>query len=759
MSRLIQGIDSDDLLDPATHIPPFGCLHPERKQLLYTTMTTIHRSLAIYGMITDLMQDQPIDSNQLDPIILGHIHTRTFGSIPGFRMVLRQLEEAMIFCGQCGQQRYGAVSQASKPIADIFMISHRRKRIGGNRGNPSRKAIPDEDEILEVEEVDSEDEGSPIKTTESLTKPQTIPKVHRVSIPAFQLIHLTSQVSMRRFDLTYDDYDTGPTAENSFQMHYELLSYFKNQPENFKWTSMMLRFRDHGYRILPSSFDQFYLSLPSIVDQLIHFFPTPLPDDIARWKDQITTDTVAEDPPSIDEQGPLSHSCIAGTDMVEWGLQEMVSNVGPERSPSSTKAYITGRTNTEGGEDSYIWLNIMKDRVQPEDVSISIDIDSVIWLTRRLKVKAAFNLHTSPYRKEQPPISTANHTYIELLWPRLNDDVVNGRISDGVKQVPLSNLPNTHFATFGRVEGSPNITIVFPRMKHRYPLRNYWETRLPDEIGLLWLENVVYVALHRLDGVGIRPYVDFSYEDTKWKHAGTPETTQVLAPEHLEQLQDHIDIILDEHRGDHYYDCFQSYFFVLEMKGIKVSTSSDDLKSKEPWISLVNNYPAFDWEYMENTDNGELLIDVGFGFHPSGEVPVVGFWHMETLRLGFNYGGYNQGTHHGVCTIPTVGGIQAEMSKARRLMIHIAYRQSYNLAYEAIRGKLTRERGAFFSAGSAYHQKSDYQKQVEGISAVFMRNITRSYGVRDEYRCRATTRRLFPVLINKVVTLHTLYTV
>jgi len=90
------------------------------------------------------------------------------------------------------------------------------------------------------------------------------------------------------------------------------------------------------------------------------------------------------------------------------------------------------------------------------------------------------------------------------------------------------------------------------------------------------------------------------------------------------------------------------------------------------------------------------------------------------------------------------------MAKARRLRIHIAYRQSYNLAYEVVRGKLTRERVAFLPPESAYHQKEDYTKTVDGMTSAFMRSHERSYGVRDEYRCRASVRQLFPALVEKV---------
>ena len=763
-----------DILDDTTPISFPGCLHLDRKKLLRKTMQEIHKSFAIYGTLPDLVASEPIDTTT-NPFLLDDIATKSFRTIPGFAMVSRLLEEAILRCDGCGQGRQEIDVKALKPIADILMIGKRPKRIGGDHGHPSRRFNPGEDEERRVEEVGSEKEqigvdgAGPedeemeveeaeleneepliIKPTQCLAKPQTIPRFTKTCIPAYRPVNIASLVCVRKFKLTHDDYDTGPTAEDSLRTHHELMICFQNESGNFKSVSMMLRFRDHGYRLLPDSLDQFYLSNPTIPDQISHFFPTPPLKAFKEWKRNLSKKPTPEDLLSLDRRGPLPDSCISGFDIVEQSLQDMIANSGPEGSPSSMMAYVTGRVDTGLEESSYIRLDVTRDSVQPHSVDISMDIDSVIWLTRRLRVAGAFNLHTSPYRKKSPPISVANHLYVDLLWPRLEEDVSHGRMSGGVKQVPLSNIPNTHFAAFGRLEGAATVAVLFPRMRHRYPLQNYWETKLPGEVELLWLRNVVYTALHRLDDKGIKPYVDFSYEDTKWKHAGAPETTQVLAHEHLEQLQNHMDTILDENKGNPSYDCFRSYFFVLEIRGIKVPTSSDNLKSKDPWQSLVENYPAFDWAYMEDVDNGELLIDIGFGFHPSREMNVVGFWNVDVLRLSFDYGGYNQGVSHSVCTIPQIGGIQGEMSKARRLMIHIAYRQSYNLAYEVIRGKQTRERTAFFPAELAYHQHSNYWKTVDGVRNAFTRSVGRSYGVRDEYRCRASMRKLFPLLISKV---------
>ena len=171
-------------------------------------------------------------------------------------------------------------------------------------------------------------------------KPQTIRRVKKHFVNAFELLIPKKLVQMKGFDLKYDDYNTGPTVKESLTIHKEIILCYNNQPENFKWISMMLRFRDHGYRLLPGSFDQFYLTDPSIIDQYVHFFSAPLPRDIAEWRKQLSTTPDTEDLLLLDGHGPIPDTCITGGDMVEWGLKEMVEDTGPEQSPSSMMAYV-----------------------------------------------------------------------------------------------------------------------------------------------------------------------------------------------------------------------------------------------------------------------------------------------------------------------------------------------------------------------------------------------------------------------------------
>jgi len=78
-------------------------------------------------------------------------------------------------------------------------------------------------------------------------------------------------------------------------------------------------------------------------------------------------------------------------------------------------------------------------------------------------------------------------------------------MSERSQLVPISKIPNMHFAHTGKAEGYANITVMFPRMKHKYPLRSQWETNIPYKVQEFWLRKVLYPTLCRIteDGIGV----------------------------------------------------------------------------------------------------------------------------------------------------------------------------------------------------------------------------------------------------------------
>lgn len=292
--------------------------------------------------------------------------------------------------------------------------------------------------------------------------------------------------------------------------------------------------------------------------------------------------------------------------------------------------------------------------------------------------------------------------------------------------------------------------MVFPRMKHIIPLRDRVETKLPYEVEAFWLEHLVYPALSNIESRGAKPYIDITPDDVLYRNRQTRDKSLLIASDHLDQLLVGIQKILDEKKEDEFYSRFRSFFFVLQAVGIKLSTSMDQ-DWADLWTKLAQQHPSLDWKHMEDPDNGELLVDVGIGIHPPENSQVVGFWDVEALRVGYDYGGYARGTTHGVSTVWAIGGIHAEMGGVRKKHTHIAYRLSYNLAYEIHRGLWTRQKEKFFPVSATYKQDPQYRDAIRSMLEAFDRNINKSFGVRDEYRCRGSSiKRVFPHLKARV---------
>ena len=355
-----------------------------------------------------------------------------------------------------------------------------------------------------------------------------------------------------------------------------------------------------------------------------------------------------------------------------------------------------------------------------------------------------------PHRGFKAPIEKYNHTYVELVWPRTKAEASQGQISSASQAVPISSLPNTHFAHLGKAEGRAEINIVFPRMKHKYPLQKAWETKIPHEVEVFWLENLVYPAIQTLGGTGVEEYVNWSLRDIEYRHAGAQEKTFHIAPTQLDAVVKAIGEIINQNPQDKSFTRFGSFFFVMQILGIKLSTSVNSDWDKL-WENMVGQMGDLDWEHMEDTKNGELLVDIGFSFHPPEETQLIGFWDVDALQLGFNFGGYARGVTHGVNTLSAIGGIYAEMTSVRRKRTHIAHRLTYNLSYEILRGRRTRVKEGFFPPASAYEVNQKYRDDIKGVIDAYERNKFERFGVRDEWRCRAKTmKRLLPLLKDKV---------
>ncbi|KIJ30789.1 hypothetical protein M422DRAFT_267619 [Sphaerobolus stellatus SS14] len=110
------------------------------------------------------------------------------------------------------------------------------------------------------------------------------------------------------------------------------------------------------------------------------------------------------------------------SDICFLGMQELLELAGNPRSGNGFDLFIRGiRYDPEDCEkEEMVHLDITRDAIPTENVPvyISVDIDSLIWKTHRLHLKASINVHMVPYVQPKPPISTHNRTYVQLLKPQ-----------------------------------------------------------------------------------------------------------------------------------------------------------------------------------------------------------------------------------------------------------------------------------------------------------------------------------------------------
>ena len=734
------------------------CAHAARADILDKTADWIYQAQRQYdelGMAEKLpvRLEGPPDA----AVTVNHIKNRAWSAIDHFVNVRQRIFRDRILCGPCIIRRKTMAAEGDSTVKTMEkeLVGDRPSRlqddaVEGLGGAPRERTESDGDGEGGVEEVEEEMDprrelierlvqehrGQVVLGRKERARP-------RKQIGAYCFKGMAEGI-VKSFDPGFDSYHTGPTAEDVVGLHAEICAFYHSQPATARWSTVSERFSDHGYRRTAGGFHQFYLNPPSLEDQLAHFFPLPPKSTLDEWKEKNATTTQMDLRELLDFGGrTLPGGMLTGNDWEVWTLKRMVGpEAGLENTDQGMRTYITGKTNS----GAYIRLDIHKSRQTVEDLKFSIDIDSIIWETSRLKVNGSINLHLLPYTGATAPIHKHNRTYTELYWPRTKDDVESSRISSASKEVPISHLPNTHFAHFGKTQGAAEVIVFFPRMKHKYPLRKMWETKIPYEVEHFWLKKVVYPALRALEDNGIKPYTQFDLEDTKFKK----KADIMVSPHHLDKLQENIQEIIKFKAGDPSFARFGSFFFVLHILGIKVSTSMD-ADWTGLWEKVTSQNPNFDWDYMEDPENGELLVDLGFGIHPPKDSELVGFWDVDALHLGFDYGGYTATVTHSVSTVSAIGAVHAEMPSTRRKRTHIAYRLTYNLAYEVLRGRRTRLREGFFPISLAYDVNKKYVEDIEGVVDAYRRSRDKSYGVRDEYRCRARTMKvLLPHLEKKV---------
>jgi hypothetical protein len=448
------------------------------------------------------------------------------------------------------------------------------------------------------------------------------------------------------------------------------------------------------------------------------------------------------------------------TDSRGFSAAELLDQAG--RSPGSNqskRALIVGHEQQNDGHNFI--LNLEKDSivVNAEDIDISIDIDSLIWVTSAPGFHAAaLNVHMSPVMSARAAISTNNFIQVALLDAPQDEDELRKPRLRGSNYVPLSRIPHIEFGYSGSGERRINFFLFFPRMVHKPQKARRYATLLPQCVQDLWFDRVIIPACNTVLTTypGLSEYLPPSLQDVR-RRLGYKQKS-ILIQGHNKLLQEVEKRICE---GGELLSCFGSFFVVADGRGMKVATkqsvsqgiSSGDTHPTFEQIKI--SFPDLDWDRMLDRNHGELYLDVGISYHSNTRTPLTGLWRIPSLQTSFFKMDSLAPTIHPLGTLGFYGGIKAEMSAKSKKNRHIISRISYCLAFETIRSPGKEE--YLCSDKDIVGRTQKFLDSVKSWSELFLSAQSRSYGVRDEVRgVAATVIGFLPGSIEKVPFIYTL---
>ncbi|KAI6096131.1 hypothetical protein F5141DRAFT_1067853 [Pisolithus sp. B1] len=528
------------------------------------------------------------------------------------------------------------------------------------------------------------------------------------------------------FNRRYDDYECGPVLESLHQDQncYEIVEEPYHRPGI--WTS----FRDYGYHLLSSFSQMFYLDPP--VRLADHILPVGIPDGYDT-SHQIGDYSLGRIPLPCSS----STSRILVEDVVILSASDMIQ-MSTADSSMLVNTFVRGKHE----DGHHICLNLELDRVPLtlEHLEVTVDIDSLIWVTCDLRFHTPLAVYLGPILEEKALMQKNNHVYVDILIPQSVEDAkgIGGRTEWLTMSFPLCGIPHTPFGTLSNASGNMSIYICFPRMIHRDKMTHRRASRMPKEVLDYFWEHVLLPAISKHADVGSAPYVSLTLDEVQFKarkgtkkRPGRPKAVP-FSMDVLKKINYTMREIIQ--RDPLRYANYGSFFFVVDCKGIKLWAKAHLFQDdSSPIDTLLNGIPALDWPHMVDRNNGELLVDLGIGIHPKWDEKLVGLWRLDCLEASFGAGGYLQGSIHHTCTLGRYGAMQAEISQERVRQTHVAFRSAYSLAYEAIRPNDNLP--TFVMDKDAYALNSDFMQEcMEAINMYSGEAKQRSYGVRDEYR-------------------------
>ena len=519
----------------------------------------------------------------------------------------------------------------------------------------------------------------------------------------------------------FDDYFGGPTLEDMMELQRPggLEAYPNGWDVAPTIRSPWELFKNYGFTLEPEFALMFNQQRPLMARE--HLLPVGEPN-----------------PPEEDdnEEAP---------ECEELGMEEMLAMAPEEGSMDSMNMFVKG-VMPDG--QTLIKLDPTRDRfpLMSHEFFLSLDIDSIIWATYLLRVLTEILVHVLPYSGARPPIWKNNHVYVEVLMPQSEmDKEMGGRREWFSNRKSLSAIPHIHFGKVGHGSGSFNIYVMFPRMMHKNPITSRSTTLIPFEIQSLWFTDILYPTIMAGENPSTVSYKDYTLSEWRFKASvnerfSGKDKLIVVQGTHLVRLQNVMRDIVDSDPDE--YDRYASFFFVLECRGIKDSTNMVVEHGGDPYAELCRKFPDLDWEYMEKRENGQLLMDLGMGFHPNPEdkTPLVFLWDLKGVNQSYDAAGMNAGKVHHAGMMGGFGGRQSEMEQRRQAIVQLCFRSTYSLNYQPFRRSQAGEINLCEDM-DAYEVNSTYINNLENHMVMIRGSLNKSFGAREEIRGSGTAIR------------------
>ena len=204
-------------------------------------------------------------------------------------------------------------------------------------------------------------------------------------------------------------------------------------------------------------------------------------------------------------------------DVIIMSAKEMLEYVGevprlPQPCHKDLDMFACGRLLCLEEEEKYVCMDLKKDgqEFNENQISISISIDSIIWITRHFVCKTSIGVYMMPVYNSKPVIAKHNHIYVNILIPQSGfDQQAGGQCIEWLsKKFPMTAILHVSIGKLGSASGhNLAVYIMFPRIIHRSPFNGRWINMIPQEVLEPFWKEVFLPAIAKNLKESWAPYI------------------------------------------------------------------------------------------------------------------------------------------------------------------------------------------------------------------------------------------------------------